>query len=452
MSGQSFRIFVVEDDEWYRKLLVHTLSLNPDHTVKAFSDGESMLKELKKKPQLVTLDFRLPDYTGSDLFDKIKAIDPSIEVIIISEQQDIETAIDLLKRGAYDYLTKTDDIRDRLIHVLNKLGKNKKLEARVETLQKEVERKYEFQNNIIGQSAGIKRVFKLIEKAISTNITVMISGETGTGKEEVAKSIHYNGKQKTNPFVPVNMSAIPRELAESELFGHEKGSFTGAIGKHIGKFEQANDGTLFLDEIGEMDISLQAKLLRALQEKEITRVGGSSSIKINCRVIAATHRDLQHEVKIGNFREDLYYRLFGLPIELPPLREREKDVIILTRHFAEVFAKANDQEVKTFTKEALQKIMNYSFPGNIRELKSVVELAIVMADENEIVPDDITFAQKDVLTDVLIEDMSMKEFQMRIIHLYLKKYDDDIKLVSEKLDIGQSTIYRLLKEEKNSSQ
>ncbi len=452
MSGQSFKIFVVEDDEWYRKLLVHTLSLNPDHSVKAFSDGASMLKELNEGPQLVTLDFRLPDYNGSELFDKIKSINPSIEVIIISEQQDIETAIDLLKKGAYDYLTKTDDIRDRLIHVLNKLGKNKKLEARVETLQQEVEKKYEFQNNIIGQSAGIKRVFKLIEKAISTNITVMINGETGTGKEVVAKSIHYNGKQKTKPFVPVNMSAIPKDLVESELFGHEKGSFTGAAGKHIGKFEQANGGTLFLDEIGEMDISLQAKLLRALQEREITRVGGTSSIKIDCRVIVATHRNLQQEVKNGNFREDLYYRLFGLPIELPPLRERDKDIIILAKHFAESFSNENGQEIKSFTKDALQKLMNYSYPGNIRELKSIVELAIVMADENEITPDDITFAQKDVLADVLTEEMSMKDYQMRIIHLYLKRYDDDIKLVSEKLDIGQSTIYRLLKEEKEASQ
>ncbi|MEQ9467814.1 MAG: sigma-54 dependent transcriptional regulator [Ekhidna sp.] len=452
MSQQSFKIFVVEDDDWYRKLLVHTLSLNPDHSVKAFPNGESMLKELKDKPQLVTLDFRLPDYSGSELFDKIKSFDPSIEVIIISEQQDIETAIDLLKKGAYDYLTKTDDIRDRLIHVLNKLGKNKKLEERVETLQQEVEKKYEFQSNIIGQSAGIKRVFKLIEKAINNNITVMITGETGTGKEVVAKSIHYNGKQKTKPFVPVNMSAIPKDLVESELFGHEKGSFTGATGKHIGKFEQANGGTLFLDEIGEMDISLQAKLLRALQEKEITRVGGSSIVKVDCRVIVATHRNLQQEVKNGNFREDLYYRLFGLPIELPPLRERDKDVIILAKHFATAFAKENDQKIKVFSKEALQKFMNYSFPGNIRELKSIVELAMVMADGDEILPDDITFAQKDVLADVLTEEMSMKEYQMRIIHLYLKKYDDNIKLVADKLDIGQSTIYRLLKEENESSQ
>lgn len=452
MSGQSFKIFVVEDDEWYRKLLVHTLGLNPDHSIQAFPDGESMLNALKEKPQLITLDFRLPDYNGSELFDKIKSFDPDIEVIVISEQQDIETAIDLLKKGAYDYLTKTEDIRDRLVHVLNQLGKNRRLEARVEKLQQEVEQKYDFQDSIIGQSARIKHIFKLIGKAIVSNITVMISGETGTGKEVVAKSIHYNGKQKNNPFVPVNMSAIPKELVESELFGHEKGAFTGAASKHIGKFEQANGGTLFLDEIGEMDISLQAKLLRAIQEKEITRVGGINTIKIDSRIIVATHRNLQQEVKNGNFREDLYYRLFGLTIELPPLRERDKDIILLAKHFANSFAKENDQEVKVFTKEAIHKLMNYSFPGNIRELKSIVELAMVMSDTSEIYPDDITFAQNDLLADMLADEMSMKAYQMRIIHLYLQKYNDDIKQVSEKLDIGQSTIYRLLKEEKESSE
>lgn len=446
MSDKEFLIFVVEDDEWYRELLVHTLSLNPDYKVKAFEDGESMLKHLKEKPQLITLDYRLPDYTGEQLFDKIKEVDPDTNIIVISEQQDIETAVSLLKKGAYDYLTKTDDIRDRLIHVLNKLGKNRKLEKRVESLQEEVERKYDFQASIIGQSAGIKKIFKLIEKATTTNISVIITGETGTGKEVVAKAVHYNGKQKKEAFVPVNMSAIPKDLVESELFGHEKGAFTGAVNRHIGKFEQANGGTLFLDEIGEMEISLQAKLLRVLQEKEVVRVGGDKPIKVDCRVIVATHRNLLEEIKNGNFREDLYYRLFGLPIELPPLRDRDKDVVILSKHFAEVFAKENDQKPKTFSKEALQKLLNYSFPGNIRELKSMVELAMVMADGNEVEADDITFSQRDVVSEVLSEELTMKEYELRIINLFLKKYDDDIKKVAQKLGIGQSTIYRLLKE------
>jgi len=450
MSESAFKIFIIEDDEWYRKLLTHTLSLNPNHEVKAFEDGKSALGSLKEKPHLITLDFRLPDFDGFELFEKIKSEHPAAEIIVISEQQDIETAVELLKKGAYDYLTKTEDIRDRLVHVLNHLGKNKKLEKRVETLQEEVERKYDFQKSIIGQSPGIKKVFKLIEKATTNNITVMITGETGTGKEVVAKAIHYNSDQKKKPFVPINMGAIPKDLVESELFGHEKGAFTGAANRHIGKFEQANGGTLFLDEIGEMEISLQAKLLRALQEREITRVGGTNAIKIDCRVIVATHRNLQQEIKDGNFREDLYYRLFGLPIDLPPLRDRDKDVILLAKHFASTFAKENGQEMKSFSKESLQRLMNYSFPGNIRELKSIVELAAVMADGQEIHPDDITFTQNDVVSDILTEETTMKEYQLRIIKLYLKKYDDDIKKVADKLDIGQSTIYRLMKENPES--
>lgn len=447
MSEKVFRIFVVEDDEWYRKLLEHTLSLNPDNQVTTYADGASLLADLGKKPDLITLDFRLPDYLGSELFDKIKAFDPDIEIIIISEQQDIETAVSLLKKGAFDYLTKTDDIRDRLIHVLNQLGKSRKLIQRVASLEEEVEKKYEFESSIIGQSSGIKKVFKLIEKAVSTNINVMINGETGTGKEVVAKAIHYNSKFKKKPFVPVNMSAIPKELVESELFGHEKGAFTGATEKHLGKFEQAHEGTLFLDEIGEMDISLQAKLLRALQEKEITRVGGKGTVKVDCRVIVATHRNLQEEMKKGNFREDLYYRLFGLPIELPPLRERDKDIVILAKHFVEAFAESNNQPPKALAKTTLQKLMGYSFPGNIRELKSIVELAMVMADGDEILPEDLTFPQRDVVSEVLSVDLTMKEYQLKIIKLYLKQHNDDIKVVAGKLDIGQSTIYRLLKEE-----
>lgn len=446
MNNRPLRIFVVEDDEWYQKLLVHTLSLNPDHQVTAFNDGQAMLDELKSNPDLITLDFRLPDFTGADLFDKIQSFNPDIPVVIISEQQDIETAVSLLKKGAHDYLTKTDDIRDRLVHLLNQLGKNRQLEAKVVSLQEEVERKYDFQKSIIGQSEDIKRIFHLMEKAISTNITVMISGETGTGKEVVAKAIHYNSKQRKGAFVPVNMGAIPRELVESELFGHEKGAFTGAMEKRIGKFEQAKGGTLFLDEIGEMDISIQAKLLRALQEKEVVRVGGSQVIPIDCRVVVATHRNLLEEMKKGTFREDLYYRLYGLPIELPPLRSRDKDVLLLAKYFADSFAKDNDQPTKSFTKKAKQKLLNYSFPGNVRELKSAVELAMVMTDNEEIGEDDIAFAQRDVVAEVMGDQMTMRDYQMKIIRLYLKQNNDDIKAVADQLNIGQSTIYRLLKE------
>ena len=450
MSEPIFKINIVEDDEWYRKFLVHNISLNPDFDITAYSDGKSFLDQLEKKPHVVTLDYRLPDISGKDLLKKIKEFDPTIEVIIISEQDDIETAIELLRLGAYDYITKTKDIRDRLLNIIQHIKNNTSLQSRIESLQTEVEKKYDFQKTIIGQSNPIKQVFRMMEKATTNNITVVVQGETGTGKEMVAKAIHYNSPRKKAPFIAVNMSAIPHDLAESELFGHEKGSFTGAANRHIGKFEQAKGGTLFLDEVGEMELTLQAKLLRALQEKEITRVGGSETIKTDCRIIAATNKNLFDEMKKGNFREDLYYRLFGLPIELPPLRDRDKDAAILAKYFVTSFCKENEMEEKSLSKEALQKLLGYPFPGNIRELKAVVELAAVMSDKEIIEVDDITFAQPDPVTEVYSEELTMREYEHKIIQMDLKNNNDDVKTVAKKLDIGQSTIYRILKEVKEN--
>jgi len=285
-----------------------------------------------------------------------------------------------------------------------------------------------------------------MSKALETNITVTITGETGTGKEVVAKAIHYNSLRKNKPFVAVNMGAIPDGLIESELFGYEKGAFTNAHARRIGKFEEANGGTLFLDEIGDMDLSIQVKLLRALQEREITRIGGNNTVKIDCRIIVATHRNLQEEVKRGKFREDLFYRLFGLPIELPPLRDRDKDALILAKYFVDQFCKENNISPKTISPDAQKKLLSYPFPGNVRELKSVMDLAVVMSSANEISSDDIILSTFDALPEIISEDMSMREYELRILHTYLKRYDNDIKKVAEKLDIGQSTIYRMLKE------
>lgn len=448
MGQKPFTIFVVEDDDWYRKLLHHNLTLNPEYRVETFANGEAFLKQINEKPDVVTLDYRLPDYNGEDLLKKIKAADPGIEVLIISEQSEIETAVSLLKAGAYDYITKTEDIRDRLLNVVQHINKNRSLKTQLENLQTEVAQKYEFETSIIGQSKEMKKVFQMMQKATTNNISVIITGETGTGKEMVAKSIHYNSPRSKKSFVAVNMSAIPKELAESELFGHEKGAFTGAANRHAGKFEQAHGGTLFLDEIGEMAPELQAKLLRALQEKEIVRVGGTEPVKVDCRIIAATHRNLLDEMKKGTFREDLYYRLFGLPVELPPLRDRENDIVILAKHFAESFYKENDMPPKTFTKDALKKLMTYSYPGNIRELKSIVELSVVMAEDHEITAEDITFTQSNPITELFDEALTMKDYELRIVKMYLKNHNDDIKKVAELLDIGQSTIYRMLKKEK----
>jgi DNA-binding NtrC family response regulator len=244
--------------------------------------------------------------------------------------------------------------------------------------------------------------------------------------------------------VAVNVAAIPRELIEAELFGHEKGAFTGAVTRRIGKFEEADKGTLFLDEIGELDINLQAKLLRVLQEREITRIGSNAVTKIDVRIVVATHKNLLEEVKSKNFREDLYYRLIGLPIYLPPLRERGNDILILSKHFIDGFCKENKLDKKTLSPESQQKLMQYPFPGNVRELKSVVELAVVMADEEVINPEHITLNTSASIADLLNKEMTLKEFEIQILQHYLDKYDKDVLLVAKKLDVGKSTLYRMI--------
>lgn len=446
MRQNDFKIYVLEDDEWYNKLLVHSLSLNPDFVVKSFFTSDELFKNLKDKPDVVTVDYRLPDANGEQVLDKIKSLTPDTEVIIISEQDNIETAINLLKKGAYDYLVKDKNIRDRLLAIVGNVRQNVNLKAKVSNLEKQLQKKHDFSNLIIGSSDSMEQVNDLIEKALQVNITVTVTGETGTGKEVVAKAIHFNSDRKNKPFVAVNVAAIPSELIESELFGHEKGAFTGALARRIGKFEEASGGTLFLDEIGEMELPFQAKLLRAIQEREIVRIGSNTPVKVDCRIIVATHRNLKEEVKQGRFREDLYFRLFGLTIELPPLRERGKDILILAQHFITVFCNENKLPVKSLSEEAQRKLLSYHFPGNVRELKSIVELAIVMSQQNFIQPENISLSSSDMMTEVLSEEMTMKDYELKIIKAYLKKYDNNMKLVAQKLDIGLSTLYRLLKD------
>jgi two-component system, NtrC family, response regulator AtoC len=447
LKEHQFKIFVVEDDEWYREFIGYTLALNPDHEVKTFTKGSDLLHAMKERPDVVTLDFRLPDTDGAKLLKKIKEYNPETEVIIISEQDKIATAVDLLKAGAYDYLVKSKEIRDLLINTVNHIEKNRTLQQRISYLEKEVKKRYDFQKNLIGSSEIFKNIFSLIEKATQTNINVMISGETGTGKEEVAKAIHYNSVFKDGPYVAVNVAAIPKELAESELFGHEKGSFTGAMGVRIGKFEESRNGTIFLDEIGDLDLSLQAKLLRVLQEREVVRVGGNKPIKVNSRFVVATHKNLMDEVKKKTFREDLYYRLYGLQIKLPPLRERGNDILLLAKHFIESFCRENKMETKKLSPDAQQKLLSYHFPGNVRELKSLVELATVMAADKEIDGKDILLDEENLTADLLNTELTLEEYNKKIIFHFLQKNDNNVVLVAKKLDIGKSTIYRMLKDE-----
>lgn len=445
MKKTSFKIFILDDDVWYGSMLYHYLSLNPEYEVKRFDSAKDFFSRLHENPDVVTLDYSLPDSDGAEVLKRIKEQTRSTQVVIVSGQEDVGTALSLLKNGAFDYIVKDDDTKDRLWNVLKHLREIAGLKQEVEDLRSEVGRRYDFSQMILGKSDAIKKIYSLIEKASKTNITVSITGETGTGKEVVAKAIHYNSDRHKMPYVAVNVAAIPRELIESELFGHEKGAFTGAVTRRIGKFEEADKGTLFLDEIGELDINLQAKLLRVLQEKEITRVGGNSVTPINVRILVATHKNLQEEVKNKRFREDLYYRLIGLPIELPPLRDRGNDILILAKHFTDHFCKENKLEKKTLSPEAQQKLLHYVFPGNVRELKSMMELAVVMSDEPVIEASNITSNNAGSLTNLLSQEISLKEYMNQIIQHYLDKYDSDVLLVAGKLDVGKSTIYRMLK-------
>jgi len=443
-NTNALKIFILEDDTWYGSMLQHFLSLNPDYEVRRFEKSAEFFNHLHEYPDVVTLDYSLPDMAGDEVLKKIKETYPSIQVLVISGQEDVATAISLLKNGAFDYIVKDDDTKDRVWNALLHLKEINGLRKEVEELKEQVVKKHDFSKFIIGKSDQVMQVCALIEKASKTNITVSITGETGSGKEVVAKAIHYNSDRSKKPFVAVNVAAIPKELIESELFGHEKGAFTGAVTRRVGKFEEANNGTLFLDEIGELDINLQAKLLRVLQEREVVRVGGNEVTKINCRIIVATHRNLLQEVQNRTFREDLYYRLIGLPINIPPLRERGNDIIILAKHFMDQFCKENGLSKKMLSEEAQQKLLVYPFPGNVRELRSVIELAVVMSDAEVITPAHLSLNTTSSLNGMLSQEKTLKQYEIDIIQHYLDKYDKDVLLVAKKLDVGKSTIYRMI--------
>lgn len=438
------KIFLIEDDPFFGEVLKYHLKLNPDFEVYLFTSGKECISNLYLKPDIICIDFGLPDFTGDILLGKIQEINNSIPVIIISGQDDIAVAVNFLKSGARDYIVKGEHAKEMLWNSIIKIAENLTLVHEVVQLKEQLEHKFSFEKTIIGQSKPLKNVFTIINKAIQSNINVSITGETGTGKEVVAKAIHYNSERRNKPFIAVNMAAIPKELVESEFFGHEKGAFTGAEKRHLGKFEQANDGTLFLDEIAELDLNLQSKLLRVLQEREVVRVGGNEKIKINARIIIATHKDLLQEVKGGRFREDLYYRIIGLPIDLPPLRERGNDILILSKHFIDLYVAENKVKSITLSAEAKNKLLKYGYPGNIRELKSLIDLACVMSDGKVIQPDDISFRSVNDTDIFLSDEKTLKEYTTEIIIHHLQKNKNDVVKTAKKLNIGKSTIYNLI--------
>ena len=388
------KVLVVDDDPGLR-LIVSSALDQADYSVDQAQDGEEAVNKVRANGyNLVLLDVNMPRMNGLECLKQIKAYDPSIIVIMLTAFANLRDAIEATREGAYNYLEKPIKA-DNLVYLVNRALKAHNMVKAISFSAPVVE--LPGGNTFVGQSAEMKKVFSIIEKLARVDTAVLIRGESGTGKELVANAVHYNGPRKDERFVTVNCSAIPENLIESEFFGHEKGAFTGADARKIGKFQFADSGTLFLDEIGDISPAMQVKLLRALQEKKFTPVGSNREVEVNVRIIAATNRNLEEMIKKGEFREDLFYRLNVLPIYLPPLRQRKDDIEFLAGHFIEKFNQLHRKEIKGITPTALEALKSYEWPGNIRELENVIERAFVMENADQItissLPESILNAQ-----------------------------------------------------------
>lgn len=386
------KIFIVEDDAMVASLIKQSLSKEGDHEITHFENAEDCLTNLHLNPDIVSIDYHLPGMNGLGLMQKIKDYNSSIMCVLVSGQESLEVVVESYKNGASDYIIKNDNLFVNIANTVKNLSMNVVLRKENEMLKDQIIDRHRY-SHIMGNSNATMRILKLIQKVEKSNMMVLVTGQSGTGKELVAKALHFNSPRARKNFVTVNMSAIPEELIESELFGHEKGAFTDARERRIGKFEEANEGTIFLDEIGEMPLGLQAKLLRVLQEKEVQRIGSNKTIKLDFRMVAATNRNLALEVKEGRFREDLFYRIQGFLIHLAPLKDRGDDCLLLAKHFLEQFCKANNMTDVQISKEASKHMLNYEWPGNIRELKAVIERAAILAENGSIQVDDLMFVQ-----------------------------------------------------------
>lgn len=376
MNNLYGNVLLVDDDENFKQLLEYNLSKEGYSIMKA-SNGEDALSMIEKHaPDIILLDLKMKGMGGMETLNKIKEFDRNLPVIMITGHGDTETAVTAMKLGAYDFVSKPLKPDEISVTVRNALA-NRGLLKEVKDLKSQLKARYDFKQ-MIGSSGKMQDVFRVMEKAVDYMVTVLIQGESGTGKELVARAIHYNGPRKDKPLVVVNCAAIPEALLESELFGFEKGAFTGAFDRREGKFEQADGGTIFLDEIGEMSPLTQAKVLRVLENKEIERLGGHERVKVDVRIISATNKDLAKEVRDGRFREDLYYRLMVFPIILPLLKDRKEDIPSLVSHFINIYGRSSGKEIKHISSEAMDFLINYSWPGNIRELENIIERAVVL--------------------------------------------------------------------------
>jgi len=442
------KILIVDDEVPIREMLKQGLSRMGEFTIQLASNGPDAIDKIESDLfDLVLTDMKMPEMDGIELLKIIKGTRPELPVILMTAYGSIETAVEAIKIGADDYITKPIDLNELLIHI-SKAQKENLLIRENRLLRMEVKKKFEF-NNIIGKSKKMQEVFSMIEKVAPSNSTVIIYGGSGTGKELVAKAIHYHSPRSDKPFIAFNCGAIPETLIESELFGHTKGAFTGAIQAKRGLFEEATGGTILLDEISTLQPSVQIKLLRVLQEKTVMRVGSTEETKIDVRVIAATNENLEANMRNGRFREDLYYRLHVFPIFLPGLRTRKEDIPLLAYHFLDLYTQETGKQIRGISKEAMNLLLEYQWPGNVRELENMIERAVIMAETDYLLPKDLPKNLRGGFTDLIKRGAtyhkSLDDIKAEYILEILSETDGNKKVAAEILRVNPRTLYRFRK-------
>lgn len=437
-------VLIVDDDVEMGNLLKDFLIKGGYNAESVVSGKEAIEKIAEFDYSVVISDIKMPDMDGMTVLKKVRELRPDIAVIMITAFGTIDLAVEAMRAGAFHFVTKPFRMKE-ILAIVRKAIEHQGLKRENILLRREVEGKYRF-GNIIGKSPAMRRIFELISRVAATTSNVLVLGESGTGKELVAKAIHYNGPRKDKPFLPINCAAIPEGLLESELFGHVKGAFTGAVSYRRGLFLEANNGTVFLDEIAEMGPTLQAKILRVLEDKEVRHVGSSEAEKVDVRIIAATQRDLREEIAEGRFREDLYYRLNVIPIHLPPLRERKEDIPLLAQHFLEKYAPSVNPEVKGFSNKAMAALIEHPWKGNVRELENLIERALVHASKPIIDIEDLhfepSFDAPKLVQMALEKEMTLEELEACYIKEILKKTGGHKEKAAKILGINRRTLYR----------
>jgi len=436
---KEMRILVVDDEEIVRESLSSWLK-EDGYEVNAVESGIKALEEIQKNPcDVMLIDMKMPEMDGLQLLERVKKIKPETVMVIITAYPTVDTAVKAMKEGAYDYIVKPFN-PEEISLVIKKIEEYLKLSRENILLKKQIFKGYSL-HDIISKNPKMQEIFELIKKVAPTDSTVLIQGESGTGKELVARAIHGESKRKDKPFIVLSCSALTESLLESELFGYEKGAFTGADTQRMGKIELANGGTLFLDEIGDIPPKFQLDLLRVLEEKEFRRIGGTDVIKVDVRFIAATNRNLDEMVKEGRFRDDLYYRLKVVPIYIPPLRERREDIPLLINHFIEILNIETGKRVKRVSEKAMKYLIEYDYPGNVRELRNIIERAIILAEGDTITEAEIIFEKPRFET----KDDSLEEAEKKHIIYILEKYGYNIQKAASALKIDRTTLYNKMK-------